>query len=91
MELLEKKYKDKAKASEVMNAMVERTKMAGGEVVKLLKTGSAFYSPASASIAMAESIIYDEKRTSCLCISQWRVWSKWILCWCSCCAVFKRC
>src|SRR4030067_3370071 len=38
MELLEKKYKDKAKAAEVMNAMVERTKMAGGEVVKLLKT-----------------------------------------------------
>jgi len=36
MELLEKKYKDKAKAAEVMKAMVERTKMAGGEVVKLL-------------------------------------------------------
>lgn len=67
MELLEKKYKDKAKASEVMNAMVERTKMAGGEVVKLLKTGSAFYSPASASIAMAESIIYDEKRVLPVC------------------------
>jgi len=62
MELLEKKYKDKAKAAEVMNAMVERTKMAGGEVVKLLKTGSAFFSPASASIAMVEAIVYDEKR-----------------------------
>ncbi len=62
MEMLERKYNDKAKAAEVMKAMVERTKMAGGEVVKLLKTGSAFYSPASSAIAMAESIILDEKR-----------------------------
>jgi len=67
MELLEQKYADKAKAAEVMKAMVERTKQAGGEVVKLLKTGSAFYSPASASIAMAESIIYDEKRVLPVC------------------------
>lgn len=67
MELLEKKYKDKAKAEEVMKAMVERTKMAGGEVVKLLKTGSAFYSPASATIAMVESIVYDEKRLLPVC------------------------
>ncbi len=62
MELLERKYNDKAKAKEVMDAMVNRTKMAGGEVVKLLKTGSAFYSPASSAIAMAEAILYDEKR-----------------------------
>jgi malate dehydrogenase len=62
MELLERKYGDSSKAKEVMKAMVERTKMAGGEVVKLLKTGSAFYSPASSAIAMAEAIIYDEKR-----------------------------
>lgn len=67
MELLERKYGDKAKAQEVMDAMVKRTKMAGGEVVKLLKTGSAFYSPASAAIAMAESIIYDEKRVLPVC------------------------
>jgi malate dehydrogenase len=67
MELLERKYGDKNKAKEVMNAMVERTKMAGGEVVKLLKTGSAFYSPASAAIAMLESIIYDEKRLLPVC------------------------
>ncbi|MEW6652081.1 MAG: malate dehydrogenase [Bacteroidota bacterium] len=62
MELLERKYKDTAKAKEVMAAMVKRTKMAGGEVVELLKTGSAFYSPASSAIAMAEAILYDEKR-----------------------------
>jgi malate dehydrogenase len=62
MELLERKYGDKNKAKEVMDNMVQRTKMAGGEVVKLLKTGSAFYSPASAATAMAESILNDEKR-----------------------------
>jgi len=67
MELIERKYNDKAKAKEVMNAMVERTKMAGGEVVKLLKTGSAFYSPAASAIAMTEAIIYDEKRVLPTC------------------------
>lgn len=67
MELLEKKYGNKEKADEVMNAIIERTKMAGGEVVKLLKTGSAFYSPASSTIAMVEAIIYDEKRVLPVC------------------------
>lgn len=67
MELLERKYNDKNKAKEVMTAMVERTKMAGGEVVKLLKTGSAFYSPASSAIAMAEAILFDEKRVMPVC------------------------
>jgi malate dehydrogenase len=62
MELLERKYGDAAKAKEVMDAMVQRTKMAGGEVVKLLKTGSAFYSPASAAVAMAEAILKDQRR-----------------------------
>jgi malate dehydrogenase len=67
MELLERKYKDKTKATEVMKAMVARTKAAGGEVVKLLKTGSAFYSPAAATVAMAKSILYDEKRVLPVC------------------------
>lgn len=67
MELLERKYKDSVKAKEVMAAMVKRTKMAGGEVVELLKTGSAFYSPASSAIAMAEAIIFDEKRVLPTC------------------------
>jgi malate dehydrogenase len=62
MELLERKYGDVKKAKEVMKAMVERTKQAGGEVVNLLKTGSAFYSPASSAVSMAEAIIYDERR-----------------------------
>ncbi len=67
MELLERKYKDAVKAKEVMATMVKRTKMAGGEVVELLKTGSAFYSPASSAIAMAEAIIFDEKRVLPTC------------------------
>jgi malate dehydrogenase len=66
-ELLERKYKDKAKAKEVMEAMVKRTRGAGGEVVALLKTGSAFYSPASAAISMAESILKDQKRVLPTC------------------------
>ena len=67
MELLERKYKDKAKAKEVMEAMVKRTRGAGGEVVALLKTGSAFYSPASSAIAMAESFLKDQKRVLPTC------------------------
>ncbi|MDD9828297.1 MAG: malate dehydrogenase [Deltaproteobacteria bacterium] len=45
-----------------IQAIVERTKGAGGEVVALLKTGSAFVSPALAAIEMAESILRDKKR-----------------------------
>ena len=67
MELLERKYKDAAKAQEVMDAMVKRTRAAGGEVVALLKTGSAFYSPASSAIAMTESILKDQKRVLPTC------------------------
>jgi malate dehydrogenase len=68
MELLEKKYGNAAKAAEVMAAMVKRTRGAGGEVVALLKTGSAFYSPASSAIAMAESFLKDSKRVLPTCV-----------------------
>jgi malate dehydrogenase len=68
MELLEQKYGSAAKAKEVMEAMVKRTRGAGGEVVALLKTGSAFYSPASSAIAMAESILKDQKRVLPTCV-----------------------
>jgi malate dehydrogenase len=68
MELLEKKYGSAAKAKEVMDAMVNRTRKAGGEVVALLKTGSAFYSPASSTIAMVESILKDQKRVLPSCV-----------------------
>ena len=67
MELLEQKYGDAAKAKEVMAAMVKRTRGAGGEVVALLKTGSAFYSPASSAIAMAEAYLKDSKRVLPTC------------------------
>ncbi len=68
MELLERKYNgDKAKAKEVMAEMVKRTQGAGGEVVALLKTGSAFYSPASSAIAMTEAILRDQKRLLPVC------------------------
>lgn len=65
-ELLEQKY-GAEKGQEVMTAMVERTKAAGGEVVKLLGNGSAFYSPASSAVAMAESILKDQKRVLPTC------------------------
>ncbi len=68
MELLERKYGNAAKAKEVMDAMVKRTRGAGGEVVALLKTGSAFYSPASASLAMVESVLKDQKRVLPACV-----------------------
>ena len=67
MALLEKKYKCATKAKEVMDAMVKRTAGAGGEVVGLLKTGSAFYSPASSAICMAEAILRDQKRVLPVC------------------------
>ena len=67
MELLERKYGSAAKAKEVMDAMVKRTRGAGGEVVALLKTGSAFYSPASSAISMAEAYLKDSKRVLPTC------------------------
>lgn len=45
-----------------LEAMVKRTRGAGGEVVNLLKTGSAFFSPAAAAIQMAEAFLLDKKR-----------------------------
>ncbi len=47
---------------EKLDAMVERTRKGGGEIVNLLKTGSAFYAPAASAIAMAESYLKDQKR-----------------------------
>ena len=49
-------------ATDRLNVIVERTKQAGGEVVALLKSGSAFVSPALSAIAMAESYLKDQKR-----------------------------
>src|SRR5271154_4785034 len=45
-----------------LDAIVERTRKGGGEIVNLLKTGSAFYAPAASAITMAESYIKDQRR-----------------------------
>ena len=45
-----------------IDAIVERTRKGGGEIVALLKTGSAYYAPAAATIQMAESIVRDKHR-----------------------------
>jgi malate dehydrogenase len=47
---------------EKLNAIVQRTRDGGAEIVKLLKTGSAFYAPAASAIAMAESYLKDKRR-----------------------------
>jgi malate dehydrogenase len=63
-------------AKEKIDAIVERTKGAGGEVVGLLKTGSAFVSPAVSALEMAEAIIKDKKRVlacACLCEGEYGV------------------
>jgi malate dehydrogenase len=47
---------------EKIDAIVKRTRGGGGEIVALLKTGSAYYAPATSAIAMAESFLKDKKR-----------------------------
>ena len=47
---------------ERIDAIVQRTRSGGGEIVALLKTGSAYYAPATSAIAMAESYLKDKKR-----------------------------
>ncbi|MFW6081009.1 MAG: malate dehydrogenase, partial [Desulfosalsimonas sp.] len=42
--------------------LVDRTRTGGAEIVSLLKTGSAFYAPASAAVEMAEAILMDRKK-----------------------------
>jgi malate dehydrogenase len=49
-------------SAERIEAIVERTRKGGGEIVSLLKTGSAFYAPASAATEMAEAILKDKKK-----------------------------
>ena len=49
-------------SQEDLDAIVKRTRGGGGEIVALLKTGSAFYAPAESAIAMATSYLKDKKR-----------------------------
>jgi malate dehydrogenase len=49
-------------SAERVKAIIDRTRNGGGEIVNLLKTGSAFYAPAAAAIQMAESYLFDKRR-----------------------------
>ncbi|MCC7196158.1 MAG: malate dehydrogenase [Gemmatimonadaceae bacterium] len=49
-------------AMDRLDAIVERTRTGGGEIVKLLKTGSAYYAPSSGAVQMVEAIVKDQKR-----------------------------
>ena len=53
---------EKLISTERLDAIEKRVRGAGGEVVALLKTGSAFYSPAASAIQMVESYLFDQKR-----------------------------
>ncbi|MET1030684.1 malate dehydrogenase [Domibacillus tundrae] len=53
---------EKIISKERLDAIVERTRKGGGEIVALLGNGSAYYAPAAALIQMAEAIIRDKKR-----------------------------
>ena len=48
-------------AAERLDAIEKRVRQAGGEIVNLLKTGSAYYSPASSALLMAEAYLQDRK------------------------------
>lgn len=54
--------KQKRISQKELDALIDRTRNGGGEIVALLKTGSAYYAPASSAIAMAQSYLFDEKR-----------------------------
>jgi malate dehydrogenase len=49
-------------SSERIAALVDRTRKGGAEIVELLKTGSAYYAPASAAVEMVEAILKDKKK-----------------------------
>ena len=49
-------------SQEKLDAIIQRTRDGGAEIVALLKTGSAFYAPAASAIRMAEAYLYDKKR-----------------------------
>jgi malate dehydrogenase len=53
---------------ERLDEIVDRTKKAGGEIVALLKTGSAFYSPSLGAVIMAEAILKDQRRLIPSCV-----------------------
>jgi malate dehydrogenase len=55
-------------SKERLDAIIERTRKGGGEIVSLLKTGSAYYAPSAATVQMVEAILRDKKRVlPCAC------------------------
>jgi malate dehydrogenase len=55
-------------SKETIDRLVDRTRKGGGEIVNLLKTGSAFYAPSAAAIQMTEAILKDKKRILPCCV-----------------------
>ena len=53
---------------ETIDRLVDRTRKGGGEIVNLLKTGSAFYAPSAGVVQMVESILKDKKRILPCCV-----------------------
>jgi malate dehydrogenase len=53
---------------ETIDRLVDRTRKGGGEIVNLLKTGSAFFAPSAAAIQMTEAILKDKKRILPCCV-----------------------
>jgi len=54
-------------SQEKLDSIIQRTRGGGGEIVKLLGTGSAYYAPAAAAVEMAEAILRDQKRVLPCC------------------------
>ena len=64
-----------------VEAIVERTRKGGGEIVNLLKTGSAFYAPAASGVAMAEAYLRDQRRVlpcAAHLTGQYGVWDTYV-------------
>ncbi len=55
-------------SKEAIERLVDRTRKGGGEIVNLLKTGSAFYAPSAGAVQMAEAILKDKKRILPCCV-----------------------
>src|SRR2546429_8806848 len=53
---------------ERIDAIVERTRKGGAEIVNLLKTGSAYYAPSAAAVEMVEAILKDKKKILPCCV-----------------------
>jgi len=73
-----------------IDGIVERTRKGGGEIVSLLKDGSAYYAPSAATIQMVEAILKDQKRvlpTTAYCdtthhsLLRWRIRLKRYVLW----------